>query len=136
MKRFLILISAMAVVASCAPKEEKAAVIEKHDIAIENGHFTPEVMHQLGKISDVQVSPDGTRLLYGVTYTSIEENKGVRNLFIMNIDGSGNRQLTHLPKSASNARWMDDDTVLYLNGGQLWKIPAAGGKAVQLKGPK
>ncbi|MBO4768157.1 MAG: S9 family peptidase [Bacteroidales bacterium] len=132
MKRFLLAFAAMAIVASCAPKEEKTAVIEKHDIAIENGHFTPEIMHQLGKVSDVQVSPDGTKLLYGVTYTSIEENKGVRNLFIMDIDGGNNRQLTHLAKSASNARWLDDDTVLFLNGGQLWKVPAAGGKAVKV----
>ena len=132
MKRFFILLSAMAIVASCAPKEEKAAVIEKHEVAVKDGLFTPEILHQLGKVSDVQVSPDGTRLLYGVTYTSIEENRGVRNLFIMNIDGSGNRQLTHLPKSASNARWMEDDTVLYLNGGQLYRIPAAGGVAVKV----
>lgn len=123
----------MAALTSCGKKEEQATVIEKHDIAVENGRFTPEIMHQLGKITDIQVSPDGKRILYGVTYTSIEENRGVRNLFVMDIDGSNNRQLTHFTKSASNARWIDDGRrIAFLKEGQMWVMPAEGGKAVKI----
>ena len=123
----------MAALTSCGKKEEQAPIIEKHDIAVENGRFTPEILHQLGKVSDIQISPDGSKILYGVTYTSIEENKGVKNLFVMNIDGSDNRQLTHFAKSASNARWIDGGKkIAFLQDGQMWVMPAEGGKAVKV----
>ena len=81
-----------AMMASCGGKKAAEPVLEKHDVAIVDGHFTPEIMHQLGKISDLQVSPDGQKILYGVAYTSIEENRSNRNLFVMNIDGSSNER--------------------------------------------
>ena len=107
MKRFVFALTIMALMTACGEKAPKEPVLEKHDVAIVDGHFTPEIMHQLGKVSDLQVSPDGSKILYGVAYTSIEENRSNRNLFVMNIDGSDNHQLTHSPKSLSNARWID-----------------------------
>lgn len=104
MKKLLVSLIVMATtLTACGPKEE-GQTIEKPDLKVADGHFTAEVLHQMGKVTDIQVSPDGTQILYGVTYTSIEQNKGVRNLFIMNIDGSDNHQITHFAKSASNAR--------------------------------
>ncbi len=123
----------MAAAVSCTTQAGKAPVIEKHEIEITDRHFTPEVMHQMGKVSDPQVSPDGTKILYGVTYTSIEENKGVRNLFVMNIDGTDNRQITHFDKSASNARWIEGgQRIAYLQGGQMWAMNPDGTKAVKI----
>lgn len=120
MKRIFILFLIMATASSCKLATE-APVIEKHDISIVDSHFTPEVMHQLGKISDIQVSPDGSRILYGITYTSIEQNKGTRNLFVMNIDGSGNTQITHSAKSVANGRWIEEGKrIAYLLDGQIW----------------
>lgn len=123
----------MAAAVSCTTQAGKAPVIEKHEIEITDRHFTPEVMHQMGKVSDPQVSPDGTKILYGVTYTSIEENKGVRNLFVMNIDGTDNHQITHFDKSASNARWIEGgQRIAYLQGGQMWAMNPDGSKAVKI----
>ena len=122
-----------AMMASCGGKKAAEPVLEKHDVTIVDGHFTPEIMHQLGKISDLQVSPDGQKILYGVAYTSIEENRSNRNLFVMNIDGSGNRQLTHSPKSLSNARWIDGGKrIAYLKGGQIYVMNADGTGARQV----
>ena len=117
----------MGLMSACGEKAPKEPVLEKHDIAIVDGHFTPEIMHQLGKITDLQVSPDGSKILYGVAYTSIEQNRSNRNLFVMNIDGSDNRQLTHSPKSLSNARWIDGGKrIAYLKGGQIYVMKADG----------
>ncbi len=117
----------MALMTACGEKAPKEPVLEKHDIAIVDGHFTPEIMHQLGKISDLQVSPDGSQILYGVSYTSIEENRSNRNLFVMNIDGSNNRQLTHSPKSINNARWIEGGKrIAFLKGGQMYVMNADG----------
>ena len=95
--------------------------IGKSNIVIEDGKMSPEALLAFGRLSDPQVSPDGKHILYGVSYTSVEENRSVRNLFICNIDGTGNQQLTTSGKSISNARWYNDGSGIYfLMGGQMW----------------
>ena len=95
--------------------------IGKSGIVIEDGKMSPEALLAFGRMSDPQVSPDGKHILYGVSYTSVEDNRSVRNLFICNIDGSDNRQVTASGKSVSNARWSNDGKkVAFLYGGQIW----------------
>lgn len=99
------------------------------DVKVEDGHYTPEIMLALGRLSDPQLSPDGSKILYGVSYTSVEENRSVRNLFICNVDGSDKVQLTRDGKSISCARWSADGSAIYfVQGGQIWKAPVSGGK--------
>ena len=50
-------------------KADKEAFIGKPEIKIKDGVFTPEAMLAMGRLSDPQVSPDGTKILYGVSYT-------------------------------------------------------------------
>ena len=107
-------------------KVESEAIITKQEIQVENGHFTPEIMHRLGKVSDPQLSPNYGKILYGVTYTSIEQNKGNRELFLMNADGSDNVKLTSSPKSESNARWLNDSEIIYMRGGKLYTAKVEG----------
>ena len=135
MKKFFIaaaFIMAIMTMTDCKKSQADSGEIAKPENLAADGHFTAEVMHMLGKVSDPQVSPDGSRILFGVTYTSIEQNKGVRQLFVMDIDGGSRTQITHSGKSCSNARWLNDNTVLYLSGGQIYKMPAAGGKAAKV----
>ncbi len=102
---------------------------KKAEIQVENGLMTPEAMHSLGYISDPQLSPDGSRILYGISYTSIEKNSSCRNLWICNADGSGNVQLTDFDKSVNAAKWSKDGSSIYfLQDGQLWKAPVKGSK--------
>ena len=127
MKKILIPILAMAAITSCVEKEAEAPIIGKQDIKVENGQLTPEIMHRMGKVSDPQVSPDGTKILYGVSYTSIELNRSNRELFVMNIDGSGNHQITCSAKGESNARWIDGGKrIAYLRGGQMFTASPEG----------
>ena len=102
-------------------KIDSDGYIGRSSISVTDGRMTPEALLSLGRLSDPQVSPDGKHILYGVSYTSIEENRSVRNLFICNIDGTGNQQLTTSGKSISNARWYNDGSGIYfLMGGQMW----------------
>ncbi|MBQ2918060.1 MAG: S9 family peptidase [Bacteroidales bacterium] len=95
--------------------------IGRSDISITDGHMTPEALLAFGRLSDPQVSPDGSKVLYGVSYTSANENRSVRNLFICNLDGSDNQQLTKSGKSISNARWSSDGkNIAFIMGGQIW----------------
>ncbi len=118
---------------SCTMKESvinEEGYIGKSEIEIADGRMTPEVLLAFGRMSDPQVSPDGQHILYGVSYTSVEDNRSVRNLFICNLDGSDNQQLTKSGKSIANARWSTDGKhIIFLMGGQIWAagIEADGG---------
>lgn len=68
--------------------------------------FTPELMNQLGRVSEPKVSPDGKKVLFGVATPDIKENKSNSDLWLMDIDGKNARQLTDLPTSVSNGVWM------------------------------
>ena len=111
-------------------KEKKTAgYIGRSDIKIKDGHMSPEVLLSLGRLSDAQLSPDSSLILYGVSYTSIKDNRSCRNLFVCNADGSGAKQITRYAKSVSNARWAaDGKSIYFLQGGQIWQAPFEGGK--------
>ena len=119
-----IVIGLMAITAGCMEKKKEIlsseGFIGRSEIVIEDGHMSPEALLAFGRLSDPQVSPDGRYILYGVSYTSVEDNRSVRNLYICNIDGSGNQLLTTSGKSISNARWSADGKhVAFLTGGQI-----------------
>ena len=122
----------MAIAVSCA----KSAYVEPVQVDIKDGVMTPEVLLSLGRLSDPQLSPDGSKILYGVSYQSIKNNNSCKNLFLCNTDGSGKIQLTKEGKSVSNARWSNDGKHIYfVQGGQLYKAPFKGdklGKKVKL----
>ena len=113
-----------------------AGYIGPSDIKIADGVMTPETLLAFGRLSDPQISPDGEKILYGMSYTSIEENRSCRNLFLANVDGSERVQLTRYAKSVSNARWAaDGKSIFFIQGGQIWQAPLQGnklGKRVQL----
>jgi len=71
-------------------------------------------MWMFGRISDVQLSPDKSKILYGVSYYDVEQNKGNRELFTMDIDGSNKRQITETSKGEYNALWLTNDKVAYM----------------------
>ena len=134
-KTAIIGLAAALTIMSCSKKED-TGYIGPSDIRIENGVMTPEALLAMGRISDPQLSPDGEWILYGVSYTSIAENRSCRNLFICKPDGSCRKQLTRYAKSVSNARWSNDGkSVFFLQDGQMWKAPFTGstlGKKMQL----
>ncbi|MBP5210332.1 MAG: peptidase S9, partial [Bacteroidales bacterium] len=135
MKKFLLAIVCLTVMASCSTDKQQnpETVIEKPSITISNGQFTPEILWQMGQVSDPQVSPDGSKILYGVTYTDIASDKRCRQLYVMNIDGSDNHQLTSSSKSISNARWIEKGSAIaFLRGGQIHVMNADGTSIVQI----
>ncbi len=129
-------IGAMSIMSCTQTQEADPAYIGPADIRIEDGRMTPEVLLSFGRLSDPQLSPDGSKILYGVSYTSIADNRSCRNLFICNVDGSEKVQLTQDGKSLNGARWsLDGKSIFFLQGGQIWKAEFLGdrlGKRTQL----
>ena len=71
--RNLLLLLAIGVffigMSSCnhAVVKEDVPIIGKADLKLESDSMTPEVLWPFGRLNDVQVSPDGKTLLYGVS---------------------------------------------------------------------
>lgn len=128
LSKFKIMASLLALtsMASC----EKAAdevIIEQPQVKIENGQFTPEALMAMGAVTDPQVSPDGNKVLYGIKFESIEQNKSNRELWVMDIDGSNATRITKTAKSEQNAVWIEGGkkiAFLYPDGDkmQIWTM--------------
>ncbi len=135
-KLLVMLISCAVITHACSTggeKTDEGTPISRSTITVEDGIMTPEVMHLMGKVSDPQVSPDLKEILFGVSFTDIAQNKSNRELFIMNTDGSNKRQITSTVKGESNAKWINEGKeILFLQGGELWKMDREGNKRVKI----
>ena len=127
-KSFFALCLAILMAAACS-ENTNSEYIGIQDIKVEDGVMTPETLLAFGRLSDPQISPDGSKILYGVSYTSLEANRSCRNLFVCDPDGSNAVQLTSEAKSVSNARWSGDGSAIYfVQDGQIWRAPYSAAK--------
>ena len=132
LKIFAALGLLLALAACSNEMKPQKGYIGPSEIDITDGHMTPEVLLSLGRLSDPQLSPDGKTILYGVSYTSIAENRSVRNLFTIPVEGGQPTQLTKDGKSISSARWSASGKVIFfLQDGQLWKAAYRKGRLGQ-----
>ena len=102
-------------------------LIGKSDIRIKDGRMTPEALWAMGRIGGMNVSPDGKRVVYTVAYYSVPENKSNREVFVMNADGSDNKQITKAGFAENEAVWIKGGTkIAFLcnesGSSQLWEM--------------
>ena len=120
--------SLMAIATSCGQQEE---MIEKPDFTSATGIFDIDALEALGRVSNPQVSPDGKKVLYGVSYESVELNKSNNELYTMNLDGSDVKRLTKTAMSEAEAVWIDNGRKIAFVAAhdgkpQLWVMNADG----------
>ncbi|MBJ2186806.1 S9 family peptidase [Paramuribaculum intestinale] len=133
MKQPIIAMMASALLASCGqnPSADSGNVIDKSDFKPVDRTYTSEVLEAFGRVSAPCVSPDGTKVLYGVSYESVEENKSNLDLYVMNTDGSEAQRLTATPGSENGAVWIDGgERIAFISPvdgqPQLWVMNADG----------
>lgn len=129
-KNFIPLAAAglMAIATGCSQQEK---MIEKPDFKTSTGIFDIDALEALGRVSNPQVSPDGKKVLYGVSYESVELNRSNNELYTMNIDGTDVKRLTRTPVSEGDAVWIDEGSkIAYVaehdGKPQLWVMNADG----------
>lgn len=138
MKKYLLL-SAIALVflGIQSVAQHNSLVIEKPDLKLESNLMTPEALWAFGRVSDLQVSPDGETVLYGVSYYSVEQNKGNRELYSVGINAESVKRLTTSAKSEFNAIWRPDgEKIGFLTSEsgsvQLWEMNPDGSNRSQI----
>lgn len=136
MKKLSFIFSALALlfITACNQEQVKEApqdIIGKHMIKLESDIMTPEILWAFGRVGDVQVSPDHSKILYGVSYYSVEKDKSNRELFTMDIDGANQKQITTTAGGEYSAVWTaNGKKIAYLSAAsgsmQLWEMDADG----------
>ncbi len=99
--------------------------------------MTPETLWKFGRVSDAQVSPDGTMVLFGVTAFDIAANSGTRDLFVLPVAGGEAINVTNSSTSESSAQWRPDGAKIgFINSqsgsAQLWEMNPDGSSPVQV----
>ncbi len=108
-------------------------------MAADNSETHPFNVHDMlamHRISDPQLSPDGTLIVFTLRKTDMEANKGRTDLWIVGSDGKALRQLTTHKESDWSPRWSECGKYVWFLSSrsgsvQVWSIGIKGGEAVQ-----
>lgn len=89
--------------------------------------FTPEVMLKMGRLGNGLLSPDGSQVLYGLTYYDVEKNAGRTDLYLVPTGGGDPVWLTSDKYKDTDHQWSSDGKTVYFlsdrsGSSQLWQI--------------
>ena len=132
-KRVTTIAVAVLLLTACGTQNESDKVnIQKQTIQLDNDQMTPEALWAMSRIGGYQASPDGQHIAFQTGYYSVEENKSHQVLWMMNADGSEQKQLTTDADNETDAQWLDNETITFLKGGEIWKMNLDGGHRKQM----
>ncbi|MFT4047919.1 MAG: S9 family peptidase [Solimonas sp.] len=99
--------------------------------------FTARDLVTLERVSDPRLSPDGRQLAYTLRTTDYDANKGITQIWLLDLATKQARALTSGKVSNDTPRWSADGRSLYFlsaRGGsqQIWRLPLNGGEAQQV----
>src|SRR5438552_12318733 len=88
----------------------------------------------LKSVSDPQLSPDGKWVAYTVSTPSLQDNRNVARVWVVEVATGKSQQLTGGPGSDRQPRWSPDGKTLAFvstrdSGAQVWVLPIGGGGA-------
>jgi dipeptidyl aminopeptidase/acylaminoacyl peptidase len=97
----------------------------------------PDDIYELEIASDPQLSPDGSRILYTLSWADRDQDEMRSALWEVDVEGGAARRFTHGPKRDWSPRWSPDGSrIAFLSdrGGtaQIYVMPADGGEARQV----
>ncbi|HOI32842.1 MAG: S9 family peptidase [Bacteroidales bacterium] len=138
----LILSFLIALISSCDmqmnPEQQEIKVpIGPQSLQLESDRMTPEVFWSFGRVGEMILSPDKKKLIYGLTYYSIEQNKGNTELYLLDLNTGNTVQLTHTAGGEYNPSWRPDGKkigFLSAKSGsmQLWEMNNDGSGRTQI----
>ena len=133
MNKLYTIVAAGLILLGCVTvNAEETVKIGKQNVTVDDGRMTPEALWAMGRISGYAASPDGSHIVCQVGYYSVKYNKSHHVLYMMNADGSGKQQLTKSDKNETDAAWLDNETIAFLTGGEVWSMKLDGSERHQL----
>jgi dipeptidyl aminopeptidase/acylaminoacyl peptidase len=105
--------------------------------SIAQDRYTPELLWKLGRVSDIQVSPDNKSILYGVSWYNLAENKGNRDLYSIPVSGGAAVKVTNFKGSEGNGIFRPDGKkIAFLSAEsgsmQIWEANPDGSAPIQI----
>lgn len=100
--------------------------------------LTVAALQRVGRVSDAQLSPDGSLIAFVISTPDLEKNRMVSNIWLAVRATGVTRQLTFASEGKNRRpRWSPDGrAIAFLSdraqGTQLWLLPVDGGEARQL----
>jgi dipeptidyl aminopeptidase/acylaminoacyl peptidase len=99
--------------------------------------FTLSDLYKIKTVAEPQLSPDGKRIAFVVTEQFLNKGKSNQDIYTMNVDGSGVKNITNTTGADNHPRWSADGTSIYFvstreNGPQLWTVSPDGGDAKRI----
>ena len=96
----------------------------------------PTDLSALKDVSDAQISPDGSKVVYVVSEASSDRSRTVSRLWLVPTAGGESKRLTTGDANESTPRWSPDGKwiAFYSNRDRqdgLWVAPAEGGKTIE-----
>ena len=132
MKKLLLFMAFLSCLAGCEQRPQPLEIDNSLTAEeISAAKFTPEVMWKMGRIGAATLSPDGSYLLYTVTYYSMEENRGVTAIYLRDMTSGAVRQLTDHASNNHNPKWSATGEHIYFlsdrsGSSQIWSMTPQG----------
>jgi len=102
-------------------------------VSAQKQRMTPELLWKLGRVSGETLSPDGSKLYFGITKYDTDENKGNRDLYIMPTEGGKIQQITDMEGSEYGLQIRPDGKKIgFIHKGQWWEADMDGSNAKQI----
>jgi dipeptidyl aminopeptidase/acylaminoacyl peptidase len=131
MKRLIRLLPIILAILAIGCKKEAKEGYRPEALRLSSDRMTPEVLWSFGRISNVQLSPDHTQILFGITYYNIEQNKGFRDLYLLPVSGGEVKAITNTAVNEAGEVWRPDGLKIgFLSresgSTQLWEMNTDG----------
>lgn len=123
--------------ASADAEKNDTPVIGKNELKLQSPILTPEVLWSFGRVGGLSINSAKDKLVYGVSYYSIDQNRGNRELFVYDIPHSKLTKITNTATGEYQAQWnATGDKLYYLSAQsgqmQVWQINADGTNPKQI----
>jgi dipeptidyl aminopeptidase/acylaminoacyl peptidase len=139
----LLLSIILLIISSCKPSENAKKTNSKDDFSnqltdkeIKAGKLTPEILWKFGRISEMQLSPDGKTILYDLSRYDVKTNKRQTWIYAVPTNGGEPVNLTSDMPTCLNPRWLGQNKIAFLTAKsgsmQLWIMNANGSDKTQI----
>jgi len=101
--------------------------------------MTIEDLASMDRVGSPVLSPDASRVVYTVRATNMEKNRGITQLWMIDLKAAKPApvQLTQHDASSSQPQWSPSGDAVYFvssrsGSGQVWRLPLNGGEAARV----